>query len=89
MEGVHVTWPGMPRPIFAEKLVSKLVLEKPPAVVHIGAHRWIAYTMWAVAWFASWFVGVRWWDWLMAGPSGLRELKKINQAKEREGKKGR
>jgi 1-acylglycerone phosphate reductase len=74
-------------PVFAEKLVSKLVRERKPAMVYLGDKLWLAYAMWAVAWCASWFVGVRWWDMVMAGPFGLKDLKRM--VKENEGKKGK
>ena len=78
------TWTFMPTPVFASKLVSKLLLKKKPAMVYIGAGFGLAYVIYFVAWCASWFMGVRFWDLVVSRPFGMVELKKIVEEKEME-----
>jgi 1-acylglycerone phosphate reductase len=77
------SWTFMPAPIFASKLVSKLLRKKKPAMVYLGTGLWFAYLCYFVAWCASWFVGVKFWDMALGRPFGMVELKRI--VEEREG----
>ncbi|KAE9368213.1 NAD(P)-binding protein [Stipitochalara longipes BDJ] len=80
-------WEMMPASQFAQTLVSKLTLKKKPAMVYLGSKLWFAYLLSFVAWCAGWFVGVRFWDLISAGPMGMKELKKIVEREEREKQK--
>jgi hypothetical protein len=86
-KAANLDWNNMPASLFAEKLVSKLIQKRKPAVVYLGSKLWFAYLMQVMAWCASWFVGVRFWDLVIAPAFGMRELKKIVEKNERDGKK--
>lgn len=83
-KAANPTWTFMPTPVFASKLVSKLLLTKKPAMMYIGAGFGLAYVLYFVAWCASWFMGVRFWDLVVSKPFGMVELKKIVKERERE-----
>jgi hypothetical protein len=86
-KAVNSDWNNMPASQFAKKLVSKLTQKRKPAMVYLGSKLWFAYLMQVVAWFASWFVGVKFWDLVIAPAFGMRKLKQIVEKKERDGKK--
>lgn len=72
-----------PTPEFARKLVTKVLRKKKPPIVYIGARLWMAYLLASLAWFAGWFVGVRFWDFIGERPWGMRELKMIVRGREK------
>ena len=55
-------------------------------MVYPGSKLWLAYLASFVAWCASWFVGVRFWDMVVRRPFGMEELNRIVGESERSGK---
>jgi hypothetical protein len=56
------------------------------SMVYLGSELWFAYLMSFMGWCASWFIGGRFWDLVMSPIFGMRELKKIVEQEEGEGK---
>jgi 1-acylglycerone phosphate reductase len=83
----YQNWDNMTADQFATKLVSKLTQKEKPAMVYLGSKLWFAYLMSFIAWCASWFIGVRFWDLVASPVTGMGELKKIVQKEGREAKK--
>jgi 1-acylglycerone phosphate reductase len=87
IKGSYQNWDNMTAAQFANTLVSKITRKRKPAMVYLGSKLWFAYLMSFIAWCASWFTGVRFWDLVMSPVTGMSELKKIVEKEEREGKK--
>ena len=77
-------WDVMPASQFAQTLASKLTCERKPAMVYLGSKLWFGYLLNFLAWCAGWFVGVRFWDLVCRGPTGMVALKRIMEQEERE-----
>jgi hypothetical protein len=81
-------WSMMLSSQFTEKLLSKITQKRKLAMVCPGSKLWLAYLASFVAWCASWFVGVRFWDMVMRRPFGMVGLNRIVGESEKSGKLG-